>query len=142
VPADGNVGSLVFRTGAGTYSSAINFHIAMWECGQDGNPSSLVVGAVASSGTTSSVDIVTSVSSTAVKRGFYYMSLTPESTIPSNGINASNNNSFGVMFVGIANLSTTTCVLGYVATTYNQTTHETFSETALSVRPALGFKYA
>jgi hypothetical protein len=142
VPADGNITKLCARTGAGTYSAAINFNLAFWESGEDGKPGTYVNGANITSGTTSSANLEATISSTAVKRGFYYISLTPDATIPSNGLNVNNSYSFGALFAGISTVNDIQITFSYTYTTYDQTTHNAFEVGVVSVFPSLGFKYA
>lgn len=141
MPSDGNINKLVFRTGSGTYSVAINFNIALWEVGEDGKPSTYLIGANASSGVASNADIVASVTSTAVKRGFYYISLTPDSNTPTNGV--SNNNSMGISasYLGGSSLTASVVMLGYTATVYDQTTHGTIDNTTITYCPNVGYQY-
>ena len=143
VPADGNVGTLTFRTGNASPTS-INCHIAMWDIGNDGLPSTYIIGGTASAGTATATDINVSVTSTAVKRGFCYISVTPETALPSGALvcGTPSANSHYTSFIGA-----TACagqngdIFGYTATTYNQTTHETF--VLYNVRyPKAAFKYA
>ena len=142
VPADGNIAKLCCRTGAGTYSVAINFNLAFWECGEDGKPSTYMNGANITSGTTSGASLEATISSTAVKRGFYYISLTPDASIPSNGLTVNNSYSFGSLFAGIGSVNDIGVIFSYTYTTYDQTTHNAFEVGVVASFPALGFKYA
>lgn len=142
VPAAGQVDKLTFLT-ANTGSPAVNMHIAMWECAEDGTPSTYVIGGTASSGTAASTLIDVSVTATNINRGFYYLSLTAETqtnvTIRSNA-----QPSYMKQFVGGSGLqASTNYTFYYTATTYNQTTHETFTIGAPTntLFPVMGFQY-
>jgi hypothetical protein len=142
VPADGSIDVLGYRT-ANAPTSSIDFHIALWECDEDGKPSTLVTSGVGASGTTGAADISVSVSSSAVKRGFYYISLTPNGSTSSGAIRGSTGAELFIygLFLGNSSLSAGGQIFTYTATTYNQSTHETFSITT-NQAPYVGFQYA
>jgi len=142
VPSDGNIDTLGFATGSGTISVAFNVHLAIWETKEDGTVGSYIQGATVSSGTTSSATVSASISSTAIKRGYYYISFTSDANIPSNGIRVTNSAGL-IQYLGTndLNASTSGARLGYTATTYNQTTHETFTIDYGNGWAAVGFQY-
>ena len=141
-PSDGNIDTLLFRVNTGP-AVAVNVHVAIWEVAENGEPSSYVIGGTASSGTTSSVDVSFSITSTPIKRGFYYISQTPDANTSSvlTSLNGINTNIYLRNFIGSSSLGNTQPLnFGYTATTYNQTTHETFSLSATS-QANCGFYY-
>ena len=126
-----NINKLITRTGSGTISSAFNINLALWDVAEDGQPSTYVIGGNISSGTASSTDLVLSVTSTPVTRGWYFISVTPESNAPSNSLtNQSGGNSASILHMGAQTMANTSIMWNYTATTYDQTTHETFTRTA------------
>lgn len=141
VPADGNIDTLRFST-AGVVASSVNIHIAIWEVGENGEPSTYVIGGTAASGTTGNTLIGISIASTALKRGFYYISTTPDASVSSalvgHGSLFTTCSYIGSSSVGINNSSN----FQYSATTYNQTTHETFIFGNAQTTAAVGFEYA
>lgn len=143
-PSDGNVDTLCFRTHTGTITSACNVHVALWEVAEDGTPSTYVIGGNQSSGTAASTDISISVTSTPIKRGFYYISGTQDAAIGggtirfNSGVGFPENNYIGANTMGQGGVRGNN--FGYTATTYNQTTHETFS-LAVRFTFSLGFEY-
>lgn len=142
VPADGSVDVLGYRTSTAPTSS-INCHVAMWNVGENGEPSTFVCGGTAASGTTADTTITVSISpSVAVSRGFYYISHTPESAMSSTSILcvSASDNVINACFIGVANISLGAQSFVYTATTYNQTTHEVFTLSAVAV-PRMGFQY-
>lgn len=143
IPADGDIDELIFRTSAAP-SPAYNVHIGLWEVGNNGEPSSLVVGATGSTGTTASTDVVLSISATSVKTGIYYISLTPDATGTANSFRvaaASSVSAYRRVFGG-SNLESFGNTFSYTClTSYSQTNHETFTLSAIAV-PLLGFRYA
>lgn len=144
-PSDGNVDTLCFRTHTGTISAAINVHVALWEVAEDGTPSTYVIGGNASSGTSASTDVSISVTSTPIKRGFYYISGTQDAAITGGGTIRFNSaagfpqlNYIGKNDMGSGGARGTT--FRYTATTYNQTTHETLT-LSNDFTFSLGFEY-
>jgi hypothetical protein len=141
VPADGNIDTLRFST-AGSVASACNIHIAIWEVAESGEPSTYVIGGTASTGTTGNTSIGISIASTALKRGFYYISCTADATVSANLVGHGSLfytcNYIGSSSAGINNSSN----FQYSATTYNQTTHETFTFGNAQTTAAVGFEYA
>ena len=143
IPVDSVVGTLSFRTGSASPTS-INCHFAIWDCGNDGLPSTYITGGTVSAGTTVNADISVSVSTAAIKRGFSYISLTPESALPANAltVNTPSTNSIYNSFIGNSAVAGSNAyVFAYTATTYSQTTHETFT-VLNSTYPKVGLKYA
>jgi len=145
VPSDGSVDVLGFRLHTGTISAAVNFHVALWEVAEDGTPSTYVIGGNASTGTSASTDVTFSVTATAVKRGFYYISGTPDAAITGGGtFLASSTNGFPeALYIGrLSTVQTNSrgATFRYTATTYNQTTHETMT-ISNDFQYALGFEY-
>lgn len=144
-PSDGSIDTFGFRMHTGTISAAINFHVALWEVAEDGTPSTYVIGGNASSGTTASVDVTFSVTATPIKRGYYYISGTPDASVTGGG-QLYTYSSWGYPEVNyIGRLSSVVgnargYVFRYVATTYNQTTHETMT-LSNDFQYALGFEY-
>lgn len=140
VPSDGNIDTLKFGT-AGSVASACNIHIAIWEVAETGEPSTYVIGGTANTGTTGNTLIGIAIASTALKRGFYYISCTADATVSANLVGHGSlfytNNYIGSS-VGLNNWSN----FQYTATTYNQTTHETFVFGNSLTTAALGFEYA
>lgn len=142
-PSDGNIDTLLTRTGNAP-SPAFNVHVALWKVGSDGLPSDYIIGTNFTSGTSATTDISGSVSSTAIKRGFLYISVTPDAITNSGALTALNSitgNIFYRNIFGSDNLSSTQPITPYyIATTYNQTTHETFLY-ANTTAPNAGFYY-
>jgi len=147
-PADGQVDVLAYRT-ANAPSPAFNGHVALWECNEDGTVGSYVIGGTGSSGTSATTNINISVSATNIKRGYYYISLTTDITTGGTPVEvmSSSNASFQNRFLGGTSLNQTNSVMWYYTclTSYDQTTHETFTLGASSSsqnRPAtLAFQY-
>jgi len=131
VPSDGNIDTLGCIIGTAP-SSSYNIHLAVWEVAEDGTPSTYVIGATGTSGTTSSAVISISVTSTPVKRGFYYASFTPDANTTGT-LRQTARSSFTILnsFIGSssgpAGQGGTANIFSYTATTYNQTTHETLT---------------
>jgi len=145
IPSDGSVDAFGFRMHTGTISAAVNFHVALWDVAEDGTPSNYIIGGNSSTGTTPSTDISFSVTATPVKRGYYYISGTPDAAITGGGQFFANSNSGFPEVNYIGRLSTVNggsrgYVFRYVATTYNQTTHETMT-LSNDFQYALGFEY-
>lgn len=142
VPSDGNIDTLVFFTATGVSGGAINIHVALWEVAETGEPSTYVIGGNVSSGTTTNTRVAVSIATTAVKRGFYYISVTPDATLSAaligHGGLSYTCNYLGSSSAGINNASN----FQYTATTYNQTTHETFAFGNAQTLAAAGFEYA
>ena len=139
VPYDGNIDVLAYRTASGWSGTSTNCHVAIWNVAEDGSPSDYIIGGIGASGSVQNTDINITIASTAVKRGFYWMSLTPEATMTS-GLVRLDQASNGYIFIGATSLSITFNTFGYTATNYDQTTHETM--TILSSQPfRLGFQY-
>ena len=143
VCADGNIDTLGFATGSGTISSAFNVHLAIWEANEDGTVGDYIDGATVSSGTSSNTNVSASISSTSVVRGYYYISFTADANAPSNSLRFTF--SLGmIQYLGTSSLqaSTAGARLGYTATNYDQTTHETFTINYGEGWATVGFQYA
>lgn len=142
VPADGNIDTLVFATAAGIIGGPINVHVALWEVAETGEPSTYVIGGNVSSGTTGNTRVAISVASTALKRGFYYISCTADAALSAalvgHGSLFYTCNYIGAQSAGINNSAN----FQYTATTYNQTTHETFTFGNALTIASTGFEYA
>jgi len=149
VPSDGNIDTLGFRVSTAPTVTAFNLHVAIWEMNEDGTVGSYVIGGNGSSGLANNTIISISIASTAVKRGFYWISGTSDiGTNPATlTMGASSTTGIYYSFIGSTAFSTqnTLFVPNYTATTYNQTTHETFSYSGASgwgnQTPAIGFQY-
>jgi len=149
VPSDGNIDTLGFRVSTAPTVTAFNLHVALWEMNEDGTVGSYVIGGTGSSGLSNSVTISISISSTPVKRGFYWISGTSDiTTSPATIVmGASGTTGIYYSFIGSTAISQqgSLFIPNYTATTYNQTTHETFSYSNASgwgnQTPALGFQY-
>ena len=140
-PDDGNIGTLGCRLVVAPASS-LNIHLALWDCSEGGVPTTLIVDGTASSGTTGNTDISISVTSTPVKRGYYFYSFTQETAGGSfNGINLTGATVGAGIYGGAGGVTGTAQSPYYTATTYNQTTHETFLYDASGITH-VAFKYA
>jgi hypothetical protein len=149
VPSDGNIDTLGFRVSTAPTVTAFNLHVALWEVNEDGTVGSYVIGGNGSSGLANSTTISISITSTAVKRGFYWVSGTSDiATSPATIVmGASGTTGIYFSFMGSTAFSQVggLFIPNYTATTYNQTTHETFSYSNASgwgnQTPAIGFQY-
>jgi hypothetical protein len=148
VPADGQVDVLAFRTNTAP-SPAFNVHLALWQVNEDGTVGSYVIGGTGSTGTTGGVNINISVSATNIFRGYYWMSFTSDATGSASaiGTNATQSSCFYTRFLGGTSVAQQSFVIwNYTcATSYDQTTHETFllsqpSGTGLAL-PQMAFQY-
>jgi hypothetical protein len=103
-----------------------------------------VIGGTGSTGTTASTIIDVSVTATNIVRGFYYLSLTAE-TQTNVTIRTSSQPLFLESFVGSSSVAGqgSRYTFYYTATTYNQTTHETFTvgAPANTMFPCMSFQY-
>lgn len=140
-PADGTIDTLGCRLVVAPASS-LNVHLALWNVSSAGLPSSLIVDGTQSSGTTGNTDISVSVTSTEIKKGYYFFSFTQETAGGSfNGFNQAG----GVLYCGIYGGQSGVVGSGqtpsYTATTYNQTNHETFIYDASGI-VHVAFQYA
>jgi hypothetical protein len=148
VPADGQVDVLAFRTSTAP-SSAFNVHLALWQVNEDGTVGSYVIGATGSSGTAGNTNINISVTATNIVRGYYWMSFTPDSTPTGNVIEVASTNAqiYYTRFLGGTSVTPSNMVIwNYTcATSYDQTTHETFilsNPSGLQNRaPVMAFQY-
>jgi hypothetical protein len=149
VPSDGNIDTLGFRVTTAPTVTPFNLHVAIWEMNEDGTVGSYVIGGTGSSGLSNSTNISISISSTPVKRGFYWISGTSDITTSPATITMGASGSTGIYysFIGSTAISQqgNLFIPNYTATTYNQTTHETFSYSAASgwgsQTPSLAFQY-
>lgn len=149
VPSDGNIDTLGFRVATAPIVTAFNLHIALWEVNEDGTVGSYVIGGNGSSGLTNSTIISISIASTAVKRGFYWISGTSDiATSPATiTMGAASTTGLYYSFIGSTAFSQQQGLFipNYTATTYNQTTHETFAYSTAggwgNQTPAIGFQY-
>jgi hypothetical protein len=149
-PVTGNIDTLKWATGGSGPTTAKNVNLAAWKCGEDGRPSDYIIGASATSGTTTNTDISISVSSTEITRGFFYISWTSDGALSPSSVRVFAPEDSGVnsQFYGVANIrdgaSNSSNSFAYVcATSYDQTTHETFTiATDLQQRVLVGFEYA
>jgi hypothetical protein len=147
VPTDGQIDVLGTRTSTGA-TVAYNINLSIWNCLEDGTVGSYVIGGNVSSGTGSSTNITVSVTPTNVVRGYYWMSLTGAAT-PSGSLATSQTSGqcFANRFLGTtAPLPTQNVIWNYTClTSYDQTTHETFSLSAPaglgSNIPNMGFQW-
>jgi len=139
-PDDGDINALGIRIVTAP-ASATNIHLAIWDCGEDGMPSTYIIGGTISSGITSNTDLSLSVTQTSVKRGYFFYSATYETGSGScAGWTTANGTISGNLYGRQGTMQGTSYVPFYTATTYNQTTHETFSVTTNTV-PLVAFKY-
>jgi hypothetical protein len=153
VPDDGQIDTLGYRVATAPTVTQFNLHVALWEVNEDGTVGSYVIGGTGASGLASNTIISISVSSTSVKRGFYYISATSDINTAPATITFSAANSTGYMFafLGGANFVSQSgqhILFNYTATAYDQTTHETIQRTIASnvsgfgsQLPSLGFQY-
>jgi hypothetical protein len=143
IPSDGQIDKLSFIT-ASAGTPAVNCHIALWENSETGTPSTYVIGGTASTGVAASTAIDVTVSATDVVRGFYWMSLTAE-TQTNVTIRTSSQPNFLSSFMGESNVSGqgSKYTFFYTATSYSQTTHETFSvgSPANTMFPCMSVQY-
>jgi len=140
-PADGNIDVIATRNV--TITVAVNLNVALWKIGSDGLPSTYIIGANIASGTAFNTDVSSSIASTNLKRGFYYISVTAESGTTGNlaTLNSTTGSIFYRNFLGGQILGNAQAeVITYTATTYDQTTHETFVLTNVAP-PMAGFQY-
>ncbi len=147
-PVTGNIDTLRFRTGSSGPSSSQNINLAAWELGEDGLPSTYIVGANVLSGTSTTTDVSVSISSTQINRGFFFMSLTSSAGIGAGSLSGFVSDS---SFLGSSSAFNNTALNGtsdslmhyYVCgTSYDQTTHETFTINSSTLQPNVGFEYA
>jgi hypothetical protein len=146
VPTDGQIDVLGYRIGSVT--PAYNVNIAIWNCLDDGTVGTYIIGGNGSTGTGGPTNIVISVTATNITRGWYWMSFTAGTGV--NGTIQTTQTS-GLSFVASFLGSTSTLpnqqvIWNYTcATSYDQTTHETFSlssPTGLQANPPnMGFQW-
>jgi len=142
IPDDCQVDEFAIRIGSLAPSPAFNIHIALWKAGENGMPSDYVIGGTVSSGTSANTTLTLSVSATSASRGMHYISSTTDAdsgnTILQQDPFFAMNCLFGwAVFGAGGNQQYPT----YVATTYNQTTHETFAYANFSRLPFLGLAF-
>lgn len=142
VPADGNIDNLVYAIRTAPTSN-FNVHLALWDAAQTGEPSTYLIGATSTITTAQSfANVAVAVTSTAVKRGFYYISITPDTTFTTQTFEGYSGGA-GVMerlFIGGSTASSQAVFTYTCATSYDQTTHETFGFTD-SIWCPLGYEY-
>jgi hypothetical protein len=129
VPSSGEIDTLGIRVATVAPTADRNVHVGLWECAENGEPSNFVIGGIITTGTTSSVIRSVSISNTSVSRGFYYLSVTPEST-DSGALGAfSVTSSFGMHYsvFGSNSLGGNPNTFYYTTTSYTQSTHATFT---------------
>jgi len=142
IPSDGDIDELFFRTGTSSPSPAYNVDVALWKINENGDPSDYIIGGTASTGTSANTDVSIAVSSTSVDSGLYYISFTSEVLGSSSSISSITANSLAfTRRIRTANLGSSGLNPYYIATTYNQTTHETILYQAGNAANS-GFRYA
>ena len=142
VPSDGNIDELIFRTGSSAPSPAYNIHLALWKIKEDGDPSDYIIGGTGSTGTSANTDVSIGVSSTNIDSGLYYISFTSEVLGNASSIGNITSNSLAfIRRIRTSSLGSAGLNPYYVATTYDQTTHETILYQAGNATN-LGFRYA
>ena len=140
-PKDGEIDTLVSQTGTAP-SPAFNVNLAIWECGEDGLPSTYIAGVNVSSGTSGFTNFSGSISSTTIKRGFYWGSITADATGSANSLRRTNNEFVLKGFLGnAAGLDSVGNNLNYTTTNYDQITHQSFVLSSAGVIPFFGFQY-
>jgi hypothetical protein len=146
MPADGDIDELLIRTGSSNPTASVNFYLAIWAMGEDGLPSTHLGGVIVACGLTATTTIVGTLSPVvSVKRGYYWLSANSESNTSANSINVggvSTDQNLSSIVYGYSSDNFATqpgSVPSYTATTYNQTTHETFVLGTTSVQ--VGFRY-
>jgi hypothetical protein len=147
-PVTGNIDTLRFRTGSSGPSSSQNINLAAWKLGEDGFPSTYIVGANVLSGTSATTDVSVSISSTQINRGFFFISLTASAGIGAGSLSGFvSDNTFlnSTAFNNTALNATSEALMHYYVcgTSYDQTTHETFTvQSSYQAQPNVGFEYA
>jgi hypothetical protein len=134
IPVSGQIDELLFKTSSTPPSANISVHIAIWNVASTGLPGTFVVGGIVNSGTAASTLITLSVANTTLNVGFYYMSFTPAASFAGASLEAINPGSAGIYssIFGKTDLSAAALIPTYTtATAYNQTTHETFTYSAV-----------
>lgn len=140
-PADGAINTLVSQTSTAP-SPAFNVNLAIWDCGEDGLPSTYIAGANVSSGTLGFSNFSASISSTTIKRGFYWGSVTTDATGSSNALRRVSAPNVYKSFLGGGNLDGNINNLNYTTTTYDQITHAaSFTLAIAGPIPLFGFRY-
>ena len=148
VPADGQIDILAFRINTGP-AVAYNVHLALWQVAEDGTVGSYVIGGTGSTGTTGNTNINISVTATSVVRGYYWMSFTSDATGAASSIAtiATQSLCFYSRSLGSTSVAQQSYVVWFYtcATSYDQTTHETFSLGTPGgiglVAPQMAFQY-
>jgi hypothetical protein len=150
VPSDGNIDTLGYRVTIAPTVTAFNLHVALWEMNENGTVGSYVIGGTGSSGLANSTRISISIASTPIKQGFYWISGTSDiATSPATiTVSAAAAGSPYLSFLGgnfTGEGGGNWVTWNYTATTYNQTTHETFALSSPSgwgaQLPSLAFQY-
>jgi hypothetical protein len=139
---DGEIDILATATSAGP-TSAVNVHIALWDNSQAGEPSTYLCGGTVSSGTSGNANLTVTISpAQSVKRGFYWISVTPESNMSSGALARTSADYYALNLSGSSTLAGTPSSLNFnytCLTSYTQTTHETFA--LGSNLPTVGFQW-
>lgn len=139
-PDDGDINTLGLRIVAAP-ATAVNIHLGIWECGEDGLPSTYITGGTISSGITGNTDLSLSVTQTSVKRGYFFFAATYETGSGScAGWAASSATLAGGIYGKQSTIQGTSFHPSYTATTYDQTSHGSFSVNSNTI-PAVAFKY-
>ena len=146
MPADGDIDELLIRTGSSNPTASVNFYLAIWAMGEDGLPSTHLGGVIVACGLTATTTIVGTLSPVvSVKRGYYWLSASSESNTSANSINvgsASTDQNLSAIVYGYSTdnfAAQAGSIPSYTATTYNQTTHETFVLGTTGIQ--VGFRY-
>jgi len=142
IPDDCQVDQFAIRIGTSAPSPAYNIHIALWKTGDDGLPSDYITGGTVSSGTSANTSLAFSVTAGSAKRGIHYISSTTDANTGNTIIQHDPTFALNGLF-GWSNFSAggTQQYPTYVATTYNQTTHETIAYANFSRVPFLGIGF-
>lgn len=141
-PASGSIDTLEYMTSTAP-TSTFNVNVSMWECAEDGRPSTYVTGVNIASGTGGFSIRSASITPITISRGFYWMSLTAEATGSATSIRFDGAKTAYASFLGLAQLDGNVNGLQYTClTSYDQQTHETFSLTTSGNIPLVGFEYA
>lgn len=139
-PDDGDINTLGLRIVTAP-ATAVNIHLGFWDCGEDGLPSTYITGGTISSGIAGNTDLSLSVTQISVKRGYFFYAATYESGSGScSGWAASSTTILGGIYGRQATIQGTSFSPSYTATTYDQTTHGTFTVNAGTI-PCVAFKY-
>ena len=145
-PADGTIDLLGVRFTASP-TSGYDMNLSIWEMGEDGLPSSYITGGNAAIAAGAGNVEYTIVVNGAIKRGFFWSSLTLSSAITGATI-AGFNPPFNTWWLGATSTNTAagsslyTHIQYTCATSYDQTNHETFVYSTSGIIPQIAFQYA